>query len=140
MVDAPYGSIDPNSEHQLWSRWIFGIEAHRTKCPDYLDVVDNARRYFAKLFKTVGRVRCDQQGTYYCLIVEIEGPPAHDAGYTTAVCKSFRERFMVQGFGGLARLVRFEVGVLAGDQQDGKPPDQMLVMPVMPVSTQLFLA
>lgn len=129
MTERPFGVMDPNSQHQRWSRWIFGIEANPAKCPDHMAVVDNARRYFRKAFKTVGRVRCDQQGTYYCLVVEIEGPPAHDPGYVESLKRDFTERFLAAGFGASARLTRFDVALLAGDAEDGTPPDQMLVMP-----------
>ncbi|MGH7184698.1 MAG: hypothetical protein ACREIB_00235 [Pseudomonadota bacterium] len=137
-MEKPFGIIDPNSQHQLWSRWIFGVEASLAKLPPVKECADNARRYFAKGFQsTVGRVRCDQQGTYYCFIVEIEGPPGHDLEYVESVKRNFVERFMAQGFGPSARLVRFEVGILAGDQQDGKPPDQMLVMPGLATTARL---
>ena len=73
-MTEPYGGMDPNSQHQLWSRWVFGVES--PKRPEVQEVMDNARRFFAEGFKsTVGRVRCDNQGHYYSLIVEIEGPP-----------------------------------------------------------------
>lgn len=137
MTERPFGTMDPNSQHQRWSRWVFGIEANPTKCPDHLVVVDNARRYFRKAFKTVGRVRCDRQGTYYCLIVEIEGPPAHDPGFVDALKRDFAERFLAAGFGASARLTRFEVALLAGDAEDGRPPDQMLVMPRAILATSL---
>lgn len=139
-MTTDFGTMDPNSQHQLWSRWVFGIEANPNKLPSVEEVANNARRYFAKAFKsTVGRVRCDQQGTYYCLIVEVEGPPAHDPGYVEALREDFTRRFMEQGFSHAAKLVRCDVGVLAGDREDGRPPDQMLVMPSMPVNTKLFV-
>jgi len=138
-MTAPYGTIDPNSQHQIWSRWVFGVEASPDKTPDVKECADNARRYFAKGFKsTVGRVRCDQQGTYYCFVVEIEGPPGHDAEYADSVKQDFVERFMAPGFGPSAELVRFAVGILAGDQQEGQPPDQLLVMPGVSSTARLY--
>ena len=136
MTERPFGTMDPNSQHQIWSRWIFGVEANPQKLPKARVCAENARTYFAKLFRsTVGRVRCDAQGTYYCFVAEMEGPPAHDPAYARSVRRGFRSRFMAQGFGAGARLVRFDVAVLAGDTQDGKPPEQMLVMP--PLSSAL---
>lgn len=140
-MEKPFGTMDPNSQHQLWSRWIFGVEASPAKLPDVRECVDNARRYFAKAFRsTVGRVRCDAQGTYYCFVLEVEGPPAHDPGYMTALKRDVYERFLVPGFGPSVRLVRCEVGVLAGDVQDGRPPDQFLVVPQLPVTTALYVS
>ena len=133
-MTAAYGSIDPNSQHQVWSRWVFGVEAAPNKLPPVSECVDNARRFFSKGFaSSVGRVRCDQQGTYYVFVAEIEGPPAHDPAYAESVRKEFAERFMVPGFGPGAQLVRFTTGILAGNQQDGNPPDQLLVLPSIPL-------
>lgn len=136
--ERPFGVIDPNSQHQLWSRWVFGIQADAGKCPPVDTCADNARRFFARGFGTVGRVRCDQQGTYYVVVAEVEGPPAHDPDYRAAVKRQFRERFLRAGFGDSARLVRFDATVLAGDRQDGAPPAQMLVMPHYSISTLLW--
>lgn len=140
-MTAPYGSIDPNSQHQLWSRWIIGIEASPQKLPSVREVIANARRYFAAAFKSsVGRVRCDQQGTYYCITVEIEGPPAHDPEYVAALQRDVEARFVAKGFGHSATVTRFVTGILAGDRQDGTPPEQMLVMPQLVLPPELVRA
>lgn len=138
----PYGDgVDPNSQHQLWSRWIFGVASGKADdapgVPLQL-IIDNARRFFRQGFKTtIGQVRCDKQGSYYTLIVEVEGPTAHDPQYRYHVKEEFEHRFMRPGFGPRATLRVFEVGILCGDQQDGKPPDQLLVMPRTPIFTTL---
>lgn len=133
----PFGGMDPNSTHQLWSRWQFGIKAHASKRPNFVIVAENARVYFKKLFGVVGRARCDQQDLHYLVTCEIEGPPAHDPDYVERVKQDFIERFMRQGFGPSARLERFEVMVLAGSKQDGQPADQLLVMPHFSVTKLL---
>lgn len=139
--DRPFGPMDPNSQHQRWSRWVFGVEASPSKRPSVKECVDNARRYFAKAFQsTVGRVRCDAQGTYYCFVVEIEGPPAHDPEYVRALKADITERFLRPGFGPSVQLVRCEVGLLAGDTEDGTPPEQFLVVPQLPVTTALYVS
>jgi len=148
--EKPYGPIDPNSQHQMWSRWIFGIHADAIaagaaaasfgKRPSVREVVDNARSYFAKLFhSTVGRVRCDEERGYYVLTLEIEGVPAHDLDLRVHVERDFCRRFMTPGFGPTATLSRYVVGVLAGDCQDGKPPIQLLVMPWLDASAKLHV-
>jgi len=139
-VERPFGPMDPNSEHQLWSRWIYGVEASWDQLPSVAECIGNAQRYFSKRFGTVGRVRCDQQGNYYCFIVEIEGPPAHDPEYVHTEKVHFVKHFMRQGFGSGALLTRFSTGVLAGDTQDGQPPAQMLVMPTPASTTKLYIS
>jgi hypothetical protein len=147
MTDtASFGTMDPNSQHQRWSRWVFGIEASPRKLPSRLSVLDNARRYFAAGFQsTAGRVKCQllrtpldvkfaRRATYYLLSIDIEGPPAHDPAYQKSVRQDFAKKFVAGGFGFSARLVKFEVQILAGDQQDGRPADQLLVLPTLVVS------
>lgn len=127
--DKAFGPIDPNSQHQLWSRWIIGIQAARQR-PTVQEVNDNARRFFKQLFhSSVGRVKCEEQSGYYAITLEIEGIPAHDPGVRRDAEMQFERNFVKKGFGTEARLTRFIVGILAGDQQDGKPPEQLLVMP-----------
>jgi hypothetical protein len=134
---APWGPMDPNSQHQRWSRWIFGIQATPQKRPAVLEVVDNARRYFTARFHSAGQVRCDEQDGYYCLVLEIEGPDAHDPEVVARVQADFTQRFMAPGFGQGATLVRFTVGLLAGDAEDGRPPAQLLVMPSIRLTDHL---
>ena len=129
MTARPYGPMDPNSQHQMWSRWVFGVLAS-TKHPDRLVCVDNFRRWCRMGFQSsVGRARCDLRRAYYRFVLEIEGPPVHDPAFVESVRQQFVERFMAPGFGPGARLLRFRTKLLAGDRQDGTPPDQLLVMP-----------
>jgi hypothetical protein len=130
--------MDPNSQHQIWSRWIFGVDASPTKLPTVDECIDNLRRFFKAGFKSVGRVRCDQQGTYYSIVVEVEGPPVHDPEYVLSVRQNFVDNLMLKGFGPSAQLKTFEAGLLAGDAEDGKPPTQMLVMPQLNLKTTLY--
>jgi hypothetical protein len=83
-------------------------------------------------------VRCDEQDGYYVIVLEIEGVAAHDRALQAFVQRRFTEQFIVQGFGTHAMLSRYVVGVLAGDQQDGQPPDQLLVVPFGEVRTSLY--
>jgi hypothetical protein len=127
-----YG-LNPNSEHQRWSRWVWLVRADR-KRPTKAEVIDNLRRWCRAGFKTtVGRVRCDVvvngQGTFYRMAAEIEGPVAHDTEYRQAVFHDFRVKMVEGGFGYGAGLVRQDVTLLAGDAEDGKPRTQLLVMP-----------
>lgn len=124
-----FGGINPNSQHQMWSRWTFQVRADLRKVPRYIDCINNSRRFFKLLFGSVGRARCDQVGRDFTFTVELEGVPAHDPQYVKDVKRQFTKHFMHRGFGFSARLTLFEVGVLSGDKQDGKPPDQLLVLP-----------
>ena len=129
MTEKPFGPNDPNTAHQLWSRWIFGIQS-KSRRPLVQDVVDNARRFLSiGLRSHIGRVRCDEQAGFYSIICEIEGPPAHDVGFVEAFRKAFVNNFIKKGFGAGASLEKFTVGILSGDRQDGLPPEQFVVIP-----------
>lgn len=132
------GTEQPNSANQRWSRWVLGIRAD-VKRPSVKECAENAQRFFAKGFGRAGRVRCDQKGSYYSFVVEVEGPPAHDPEFVRNVRQQFRANFVEKGFGSGARLVTFEVGILAGSREDGSPPEQLLVLPHIDLKEQLGL-
>jgi hypothetical protein len=95
-------------------------------------------RYFRAGFKTdVAQVRCDRAGKEYTLTIRVEGPPATDPFYRDTVRSDFKERFMKPGFGNGAWLRTFDVVILAGDAENGKPPEQMLMMPTIKLPTDI---
>lgn len=133
-VEKPWGPNDPNSAHQLWSRWIFTIRASGNRLPTTADVRENLRTYVRARFRTtVGHVRLDRPLLLqYVIALEIEGPPAHDPEYRAYQQRVFAATFVAQGFGPDARLESMEVGILAGDHQDGRQPTQLIVLPSLP--------
>jgi hypothetical protein len=132
----PWAGMDPNSAHQLWSRWTFRIES--AKRVPLADIKPNFARWLRMGFGTAGRARVSEKletipgpfarvGHIIALECEIEGKPAHDPGYIRSVEKGF-DRFVDQGWGVTAnRSVR--VKIMAGDLQDGKPRAQLVVLP-----------
>lgn len=126
---------NPNSQHQLWSRWQFVIVADR-KRPIVAECRENFRRWAAKGFQTwSGRAQVVLIGRKrYAFTLQIEGPPATDPAYREHVRKQFIEFFMHRGFGQGARLDVFHVGILSGDAEDGKPPAQLLALPTLSIS------
>ncbi len=143
--------MQPNSAHQTWSKWEFGVLANPRKLPSKTAVLDNARRYFAAGFKSdAGRISVQllrtpddvhhlRRATYYYLVVQIEGPPVTDPDYCRQVRVDFEQRFMQPGFGSGARLVLFRSQLLAGARDDGQPPEQLIVLPTLaPTASPLF--
>jgi hypothetical protein len=127
--EAAYGSLDPNSGNQRWSRWRFVVEPGR-RLPSAREVRDNWQRYIPKLFRTnVGRGKAERvklKGrVFYALSAEVEGAPVHDPGYVSSVRREMSEK----GFGVGARLRDMDAALLAGDAEDGKPRAQLLVLP-----------
>ena len=113
---------------------MFAVVADPRKAPGRAEVIDNLRSYVRQVFRTtVGHVRVDQPAPqHYLITIEVEGPPAHDPDYRAARTQHFADRFVAGGFGPTARLVKTEVGILAGDTQDGRPPTQLIVLPRLP--------
>ena len=87
----------------------------------------NAANWLKKGFGSVGRARVTEKVTYYIIEAQVEGAPAHDPEYVVSVKQAF-ERFVEGGWGPLA-VPAVDVKVLAGDQQNGKAPSQVIVMP-----------
>jgi hypothetical protein len=139
-MDKPYGAIDPNSQHQLWSRWTVVLEALPGRAlPSVQEIADNTRRFYKLLFASaIGRVRADIIGRHVEIVTEIEGPAAHDPDLRANAIHRIREHFIRKGFGHADAAVT--VGILAGDMQDGKPPAQLIVMPNVISTTELFTA
>lgn len=133
MPDAAYGSMDPNSGNQRWSRWRFVIQPGR-RLPPVREVRDNWQRFITKLFgTTVGRGKASlvrvEGHRYYALVAEVEGPAVHDPAYVSRVRREMQGVFVERGFGVGARLREMDAALLAGSAEDGKPAAQLLVLP-----------
>lgn len=133
MDTKPWGAVEPNSQHQLWSKWV--VRFPLTKTVDRQWLIDNTRRFAKLLFRSsVGEVKVDflakAKSTQVRLQVVLEGPPAHDPAYRLFAENQFRANFVEKGFGPLAAsCMTIDTAILAGDTQDGKPPAQVIVLP-----------
>lgn len=153
-MDKPWGALDPNSQHQLWSRWTFYVYSG-TKHPPFTEVREAFARWARMGFGSVGRAKVDEwrnrnikrrdsSGRWsrqlergYTLVVETEGRPAHDLGYRASVETCFKRDFVEKGWGsGSGAEASMEVVILAGDQQDGRPASQLLVMPTIKLNQE----
>ena len=123
----PWGGMDPNSEHQRWSQWMFIIYDLRSKRPPYEDVKKNAHRFFQQLFgKDSGRMRVTEEVTSWHIELQVEGVDAHDPVLVAAVRKQFQRDFVQKGWGSLAHS-EVHVKMLAGSPEDGSPAKQLIV-------------
>jgi len=93
--------------------------------------VDALRSYVRAVFRsTVGRVRVARPAWRdYVIQIEVEGPPAHDPAFVAAIRRDVIARIVTGGFGDAAVLTRWEVSILAGDTEDGRPRQQLVVVP-----------
>lgn len=128
--EKPWGPMDPNSEHQLWSYWRFEVvdlRAHLRR-RSLANVRENVHRYFQMIFGSVGQARVTQKVSKWIIELRVEGVPAQDPEFVESVKKDFEEKFVFQGFGPMA-TVSLTTRILAGDAQDGKPRKQLIVAP-----------
>lgn len=124
---------NPNSGHQRWSKWTFHFLLRSAEQPALDYVRDNARRFFAHLFRTTaGRVRVTQFGRRWTVELQVEGVDVHDPQVQTRVRQQFARDFVRNGFRKQnAWLLRMEAALIAGSREDGTPCDQLIVMPML---------
>lgn len=127
-----WGNMNPNSQHQLWSEWTFNVW-DSGKHPSYNEVLDNTRRWLRKGFGSVGEMKVEEKVRSWHIVVRVEGVPATDPNYQVQVHESF-QRFVEQGWGILAVGV-VDVKILAGDEEKGEPPAQLVVLPIINLET-----
>lgn len=125
--------MNPNSVHQRWSLWQYRVYPDGTRRPEYADVKENCARFGRLLFGSASQMRIRQAAQdgrmYWEVAVLSEGHPVHDGSYTEWMHRQWRD-FFEQGFG-MSCEVQSHARLEAGDRQDGKPADQLIVLPTL---------
>ena len=124
--------MDPNTRNQRWSLWEYRVYPTGTKRPDYATVMNNCARFGRLIFGSVSRMRLrhatDEYGKlYWEITVMSEGHPVHDPKYAEWMHNQWI-RFLKNGFGTLCEI-RTHARLEAGDRQDGRPADQLIMLP-----------
>lgn len=101
-MDKPWGSIDPNSQHQEWNRWTFYVRGGSR--PDFHTVRENFGMWARKQFGSVGRYRVSELPVGWKL--EVEADSGRDV-------RSEFSKFVENGWGPLA-WSKAKVKLLAG--------------------------
>lgn len=131
--------MNPNSQHQLWSKWTYRVRPDPRHHPTMADVQLNCARFGKKAFGEAAQMRIRFQQIaigvgmrlhdVWEISVLAEGLPAHEAPFAEWMHAKWL-RFFRNGFGVGCRVTS-EAHVMAGDVQDGRPPDQMLIVPTI---------
>lgn len=121
------GSMDPNSQHQIWSLWTFIVTPGMVMERPFRDVKYNLSRFARNAFGSTSQINIVWDGKSYVIKIRSEGHPAHDPSYQKYFLENFT-KFFVNGFG-LGTSVNMLVKVEAGDKQDGKPAEQLIILP-----------
>lgn len=124
--------MNPNSQNQIWSKWVWFIVPGVIKQRSFSVVKDNIARFGIKAFGSGSQARIRQTGRGYILEILTEGHPVHDPAFKQYMKENW-EKFFVSGFGN-GTTVKMTAKLMAGSGQEGKPADQMLILPKLEVS------
>lgn len=130
--------MDPNSQHQLWSRWTFEVFGPFVRLLPQAVVDLNCTQQARRVFGTAGQINIEygasrttptswKRGHRWLVDIRVEGHPAHDPQYKQFTVDRW-EAFFKKGFGPNV-TVESRVKIEAGDKQDGRPRDQLLIIP-----------
>jgi hypothetical protein len=138
--------MNPNSQHQMWSKWTWKITPPKTNMPSFgrahrisrgriEQVKTNIARFANKCFGTNGQMNVLQYTDGSVLVrVRVEGHPVHDPAYVIHVREAW-DVFLRNGFGQRS-TIEFSAKLEAGDVQDGKPADQMIILPPLQIGVE----
>jgi hypothetical protein len=123
--------MNPNSDHQMWSLWVYEISG-ATKGQFFNDVVRNCARFGTKAFGHAAQMRVLQYQSHWEVRIMAEGYPVHDDKFVAWMHEQWRN-FLLKGFG-YSSVVAASAKLLAGRPQDGRPADQLIIMPTLTMS------
>lgn len=124
--------MNPNSAHQLWSKWTIVVRPDSVVVPDFETVRLNAARFLRKAFGSTTSMRLRQFPKAWVIEVLTESSRhPDDRGDFLYLARACRDFFCV-GFG-LAADVRVKARLMAGPRMDGGAPDQLIVLPTIPI-------
>jgi hypothetical protein len=123
--------MNPNSQNQRWSKWVWFVVPGTIKARPFLVVRDNCARFGRKAFGSASQMRVRRNLRGYIIEVMTEGHPVHDPTYVDFMRKNW-DRFFTEGFGN-GTTTKMSAKLLAGSRQDGKPSDQLLILPQLSI-------
>ena len=124
--------MNPNSRNQLWSRWTWRVYPGRQTDVPFPLIRDVFARYARKRFGSAGQMRVTRYSDYYVIDLRIEGKPAHDPDYARHERMAW-EGFFLSLFGNRTHTELRGPKIEAGSRQDGRPPDQLIIIPPIPL-------
>ncbi len=123
--------MDPNSQNQIWSEWTWFVVPGSPIVLTDKEYFETVRADFARFareqFGSAGKARVTQVMRGFVFEALIEGHPIGDERFREIVRKTSERRF--KKLFGESTLVTMEAKLMAGKRDDGKPPDQMLLLP-----------
>jgi hypothetical protein len=129
--------MNPNSANQRWSLWEYRIFPSGLKRPSYQTVKANAARFGRLAFGSASEMRVQWRTDDFgrlCWVITVlsEDHPVHDATYVEWMHRQWH-RFFTEGFGP-GSTIQSHARLMAGDREDGRPADQLIVLPGISVA------
>lgn len=127
--------MNPNSAHQLFSKWVVRVRPPHGFAPTFDTVQVNVSRFVRKGFGTCGEMTITRKGRDWIVmfLVDSQRHP-HDQDTFRYFARSFT-RFFREAFGATTE-VNVDAKLMAGARLDGQAPDQMIRMPRIQIPTR----
>jgi len=127
------GTMDPNSKNQRWSKWKFDVIPGGTRLPAFAQIKHAAAIFARVQFGSASECRVTM--TRHAILprnvltveVRSEGHPVHDPMFCEWMHGQWT-RWALRGFGSGTTCSMVEAKLEAGDRQNGKPRDQLIIM------------
>ena len=119
--------MNPNSQHQMWSKWTWQVRPGRLLRRSYAEVQTNCARFGRKAFGAASQMRIHQTRDGWAVECLTEGHPVNDESFRSYMAECW-ETFFIRGFG-IGTVVKMTVQRMAGSPENGKPADQLIMMP-----------
>lgn len=122
--------MDPNSIHQLWSKWLIIVKPQTQFSPSFEDMKLNTARCIRTLFGSTGQcqIRKFPKAWVIDALVESQFHPLDRDSFNT-VSQTITQ-FFKMGFGyGTNVIVKSKL--MAGERLDNQPADQMIILPTL---------
>ena len=101
---------------------------------NFAEIKTNCARFGRKAFGSASEMRVTQ-GKVLTVEVRTEGHPVHDIAYVTWMTEQWK-KFFVSGFG-VGTTVKCTTKLEAGDRQDGRPAEQLIILPPFAVKGEV---
>lgn len=124
--------MNPNSAHQIWSKWTFHVTPGRKIRTTRAELEANCGRFGRKAFGSASQMRITTKKGVLIVDVRTEGHPVHEPPYVEWMRQQWA-RFFLNGFGA-GTTVTLDTKLEAGSRQDGTPADQLIILPSIAVN------
>lgn len=126
--------MNPNSQNQRWSAWVFTVRAPFSI--PFEEMRDNCAKFGRKAFRSTSQMDVRQNGRTYTIEIHTEGHMENDLMYREWMKRQWTA-FFVARFG-TSVIVDLEARLLAGSRDDGTPPDQWIGIPSVKADVVLW--